>query len=73
MHSRRSKRDWLDYQGWAGGVTCSDQGKCPAIGRVVASGSPEARRIGLDDQVEISYKVKGPAKPFTLFTFSRSV
>ena len=29
-------------------------GKCPAIVRVVASGSPEARRKGLDDQVEWS-------------------
>ena len=28
--------------------------KCPAISRVVASGSPEARRKGLDDQVERS-------------------
>ena len=26
MHSRRSKRDWLDYQGWPDGVTGSDQG-----------------------------------------------
>ena len=25
-HSRHSKRDWLDYQGWPGGVTGSDQG-----------------------------------------------
>ena len=48
------------------------RGKCPAIVRVVASGSPEARRKGLDDRVEISYVVKGPAKPLTLFTFSRS-
>ena len=31
------------------------RGKCPAISRVVASGSPEARRKGLDDRVEISY------------------
>ena len=45
---------------------------CPAIGRVVASGSPEARRKDLDDRVEISYVVKGPAKPLILFTFSRS-
>ena len=30
------------------------RGKCPAISRVVASGSPEARRKGLDDQVERS-------------------
>ena len=30
------------------------RGKCPAIVRVVASGSPEARRNGLDDQVERS-------------------
>ena len=30
------------------------RGKCPAIVRVVASGSPEARRKGLDDQVERS-------------------
>ena len=30
------------------------RGKCPAAGRVVASGSPEARRKGLDDQVERS-------------------
>ena len=29
-------------------------GKYPAIGRVVASGSPEARRKGSDDQVEQS-------------------
>ena len=29
-------------------------GKCPAISRVVASGSPEARRKALDDQVERS-------------------
>ena len=28
------------------------RGRCPAIGRVVASGSPEARRKGLDDQDE---------------------
>ena len=28
------------------------RGKCPAISRVVASGSPEARRKSLDDQVE---------------------
>ena len=28
--------------------------KCPAISRVVASGSPEARRKGLNDQVEQS-------------------
>ena len=48
------------------------RGKCPAIGRVVASGSLEARRKGLDDRVETSYVVKGPAKPFTLFPFSRS-
>ena len=47
-------------------------GKCPVIGRVVASGSPEARRKGLDDRVEISYIVKGPAKPLTLFNFNRS-
>ena len=53
-HSRHSKREWLDYQGWPGGVTGSDQGKCPAISRVVASGSPGARRKGLDDQVERS-------------------
>ena len=62
-HSRHSKRDWLDYQGWPGEVTGSDQSKCPVIGRVVASGSPEARKKGLDDRVEISYIVKGPAKP----------
>ena len=30
------------------------RGKCPAIVRVVASGSPEAWRKGLDDQVERS-------------------
>ena len=48
------------------------RGKCPVIGRVVASGSPEARRKGLDDRVEISYVVNGLAKPLTLFTFSRS-
>ena len=30
------------------------RGKCPAIVRVVASGGPEARRKGLDDQVERS-------------------
>ena len=30
------------------------RGKCPAIGRVVASERPEARRKGLDDQVERS-------------------
>ena len=30
------------------------RGKCPAITRVVASGSPEDRRKGLDDQVERS-------------------
>ena len=30
------------------------RGKCPAISRVVASGSPEARRKGLDDHVERS-------------------
>ena len=36
------------------------RGKCPAISRVVASGSPEARRKGLDDRVKISYIVKGP-------------
>ena len=30
------------------------RGKCPAIVRVVASGSPEARRRGLGDQVERS-------------------
>ena len=71
-HSRHSKWDWLDYQGWPDGVTGSDQGKCPGIGRVVASGSPEARRKGLDDRVEISYIVNGPAKPLTLFTFNRS-
>ena len=29
-------------------------GKCPVISRVVASGNPEARRKGLDDQVERS-------------------
>ena len=52
-HSRHSKREWLDYQGWLGLVTGRDQGKWPAIGRVVASGSPEAR-IGLDDQEEWS-------------------
>ena len=48
------------------------RGKCPAISRVVASGSPEARRKGLDDRVEISYIVKGPAKPLTLFTLNVS-
>ena len=53
-HSRHSKRDWLDYQGWPGEVTGSDQGKRLVIGRVVASGSPEARKKGLDDQVEWS-------------------
>ena len=30
------------------------RGKCPAIVRVVTSGSPEARRKGLDNQVERS-------------------
>ena len=25
-HSRHGERDWLDYQGWPGGVTGSDQG-----------------------------------------------
>ena len=30
------------------------RGKCPTIGRVVASGSSEARSKGLDDQVERS-------------------
>ena len=25
-HSRHSKREWLDYQGWPGGVTGSDLG-----------------------------------------------
>ena len=48
------------------------RGKCPAISRVVAARSPEARRKGLDDRVEISYIVKGPAKPLTLFTFNVS-
>ena len=48
------------------------RGKCPVIGRVVTSGSPEARRKGLDCRLEISYVVKGPAKPLALFTFSRS-
>ena len=48
------------------------RGKCPTIVRVVASESPKARRKGLDDRVEISYVVKGSAKPLTLFTFSRS-
>ena len=28
------------------------RGKCPAVVRVVASGSPKARRKGLDDRVE---------------------
>ena len=28
-HSRHSNRDWLDNQGWPGGVTGSDQGKGP--------------------------------------------
>ena len=67
-----AKRDWLDYQGRLGGVTGSDQGKCSTIGRVVASGSPEARRKGLDDRVEINYIVKGPARSLTLFTFNRN-
>ena len=48
------------------------RGKCPTIGRVVASGSREASRKGLNDRVEISYIVKGPAKPLTLFTFNVS-
>ena len=48
----------MDYQGRLGGVTGSDQGKCSTIGRVVASGSPEARRKGLDDRVEINYVMK---------------
>ena len=48
------------------------RGKCPAISKVVASGSSEARRKSLDDRVEISYIVKGPAKPLTLFTFNVS-
>ena len=48
------------------------RGKCPAISRVVTSGSHEARKKGLDDRVEISYIVKGPAKPLTLFTFNVS-
>ena len=39
------------------------RGKCPAIIGVVASGSPEARKNGLDDRVEISYEVKGPYWP----------
>ena len=30
------------------------RGKCPAIGRVLAPGSPEARKKGLDDQEERS-------------------
>ena len=30
------------------------RGKCPAVVRVVASESPEARMKGLDDQVERS-------------------
>ena len=34
------------------------RGKCATIVRVVATGSPEARRKGLDDRVEISYVVK---------------
>ena len=45
------------------------RGKCPAVSRVVTSGSPEARRKGLDDRVEISYVVKGPAKPLTYIHF----
>ena len=48
------------------------RGKCPAIGGVVASGSPRARRKGLDDRVEISYIVNGPDNPLTLFAFNRS-
>ena len=36
------------------------RGKFSAISRVVAFGSPETRRKGLDDRVEISYIVKGP-------------
>ena len=39
------------------------RGKCLAIGRVVASGSSEARRKGLDDRVEVSYTAKGPLNP----------
>ena len=30
------------------------RGKCPVIGRLVASENPEARRKSLDDQVERS-------------------
>ena len=45
------------------------RGKCPAISRVVASGSPEAMRKGLDDRVEISYIVKGTAKPLNFIHF----
>ena len=48
------------------------RGKYPVIGRVVASGSPEARRKGLDDQVDISYIVRSLAKSLTLFIFNRS-
>ena len=43
------------------------RGKCPVIVRVVASGSPEARRKGLDDRVEISYVVKGQTLNFIHF------
>ena len=39
------------------------RGKCPAISRVVASGSPEAMRKGSVDRVEISFVVKGPYRP----------
>ena len=39
------------------------RGKCLAIGTVVASGSPEARRKGLDGRVEVSYTAKGSAIP----------
>ena len=35
------------------------RGKCPTIVRVVASGSPEAKRKGLDDQVERSLRPGG--------------
>ena len=48
------------------------RGKCPVIGRAVASGSPEARRKSLDDRVKTSYIVKGPARLLILFTFNRS-
>ena len=49
------------------------RGKCPAISRVVASGSPEARRKGLDDQVErslgLAVYVHDPVPFLTLIFF----